>query len=95
MQGKFKLADPGFARFMEKADKHARMNIDGGTITYGKGAQPQVSGDKMSNSAANRRAGMLPTREPRLSCYRRLVIGLCFLHGSHMGRPRLVWHTAI
>ena len=36
VQGKFKLADPGFATFVPKKEEFPREFVHGGTETYGK-----------------------------------------------------------
>jgi hypothetical protein len=36
VHGEFKLADPGFARFVKKSDREPEEFMLGGTVTYGK-----------------------------------------------------------
>ena len=35
VQGKFKLCDPGFAKFIDKTDEDPIVHLDGGTETFG------------------------------------------------------------
>jgi serine/threonine protein kinase len=43
VQGGFKLSDPGFASFVQKADDMPKRSIQGGTETYGMSILPLVS----------------------------------------------------
>jgi serine/threonine protein kinase len=47
VQGKFKLADPGFAKFVRKTENVPCISVHGGTETYG-------------NSSSNVQVSLLP-----------------------------------
>lgn len=51
VQGKFKLSDPGFAKFVRKTDNDPEAFLLGGTETYGKACRFHIPAGMTPDSA--------------------------------------------